>query len=212
MSVGAWTSAQVFGGGSSVPVPDVPSSPTFGSTPHVPAAGATSFAADASSPISHPTAGAGTFAGGASAGDASAAISLSAPAAGSAPPSGSEVVLSQADASAVSWFAAGANHIDAPVQWFANFVVTPDSFSAPTPQMSNLALPSAAETVAAAPVASVFASESHDSWSGSDDSFAVSGLPFTHDVNFDDTPIYTASSDTPWIFTADFTGDGWFFA
>src|SRR5437762_2537440 len=113
MSTGAGTSEQVFGGGSSVPVPDVPSSPTFGSTPHVPAAGATSFAADASSPISHPTAGAGTFTGGASAGDASAAaISLSAPAAGSAAPSGSEVVLPHADASAATWFGAGANHID----------------------------------------------------------------------------------------------------
>ena len=39
----------------------------------------------------------------------------------------------------------------------------------------------------------------------------LSALPFTYDAAFDDTPIYTASNDTPWIFAADFSGDGWFF-
>ena len=99
------------------------------------------------------------------------------------------------------------------MQWFANFVVTADMFSAPTTQAPSLTLPSGAESLAAAPVASVFSSgPSGDLGGGGDGSFAVSELPFTHDVNFDDTPVYTASDDTPWILVSDFSGDGWFYA
>ena len=47
---------------------------------------------------------------------------------------------------------------------------------------------------------------------GGADLFMVADLPFTHDVNFDDAPVYTASNDTPWIFVSDFSSDGWFFA
>jgi hypothetical protein len=67
--------------------------------------------------------------------------------------------------------------------------------------------------IGAMTVSSVFASDSGHGWDGGigDGSYAIGALPFTHETSFDDMPIYTASADTPWIFAADFTGDGWFF-
>jgi hypothetical protein len=71
---------------------------------------------------------------------------------------------------------------------------------------------SAAPGIAATTLGSVFASDSAHGWDGGmGGSFAVSELPFTDQTSFDDTPIYTASADTPWIFASDFSGDGWFF-
>jgi len=80
------------------------------------------------------------------------------------------------------------HHVDAPtVQWFANFVVAPEMFSAQPMQAPSLALPSGDASIAAVPVASVFSGSGGD-WGGTGDgSFAVSELPFTHDVSFDDT-------------------------
>ena len=101
-------------------------------------------------------------------------------------------------------------HFDAPgTQPFVSFVVSMDTFSAPTIQTPGPMLGVEAVTIAAAPVASVFSGD--DSGGAGGGSLVLSELPFTHDVNFDDTPVYTASTDTPWIFVSDFSGDGWFF-
>jgi hypothetical protein len=104
-------------------------------------------------------------------------------------------------------------HVDVPP--LLAFLASTDTFAPIAP--TGPAGPIASDSVTAAAVASVFSSASgFSSGFGSDSSggsFVVSELPFTHDMSFDDTPVYTTSNDTPWILMADsFDGDGWFFA
>jgi len=109
---------------------------------------------------------------------------------------------------AISWFAPPTHPDGSGIQWFAN-VASSDTFGTPTMQMGS---PAADIGIGAMSVGSVFPLGSDHGWGGPDaGSFMVSDLPFTHETGFDDTPLYTAASDTPWILVADFTGDGWFF-
>ncbi len=98
------------------------------------------------------------------------------------------------------------------MQLFASFVAAAETFSAPAVPVSTLGLADAAGSSAATLVASVFSSGSGDGSDGTGGGLLVlSELPFMSDGGFDDTPVYTASSETAWILTADFSGDGWFF-
>ena len=118
---------------------------------------------------------------------------------------------SHSDAAApVAWFAPTA-HVDASgIQWFANAAPN-EGLGSPT--LQSMAPGTDGIGIGAMTVSSVFSSDSGHGWDGGmgDGSSALGALAFTHETSFDDTPIYTASVDTPWIFAADFTGDGWFF-
>jgi hypothetical protein len=120
-------------------------------------------------------------------------------------------VQSHVEAAApVAWFAPAA-HVDASgIQWFAD-AASNGSLGSPT--MQSAALGTDGIGIGAKTVSSVFGPDSGHGWDGGigDGSYAMGALPFTHETSFDDMPIYTASADTPWIFAADFTGDGWFF-
>ena len=189
-----------------------------------PAIAATSSAADAGTPISTAQPGP-AFAATSSAADVTAPAQLgpaiaATSSAATAPtfqqassddsfaPADSHFVVPQAPAAAM-WFAP--NAFDAPAtQWFAG-LAPGDTFGIPAIQPSSFGHGGEAIGIATMETSSVFSTGSGDIWAGAyDGSFAVSELPFTSG-GFDDTPIYTASSDTPWILAADFTGDGWFF-
>lgn len=183
--------------------------PSAPSAPLGPAIAATSSAADASPLMSAPAVGAigPAVLATSSAADASL-VSQFVPAAGSPAPSSSDFVAPQIPAGTM-WFAPA---FDAPgSQWFASFAPT-DTFGVPAMQTSSPSLGSDGIGIAAMATSSVFSSGSGDSWGGADDgSFVVSELPFMQDMSFDDTPVYVASDETPWIFVSDFSGDGWFF-
>jgi hypothetical protein len=103
------------------------------------------------------------------------------------------------------WFAP-TPHVDASgIQWFAG-LASNDGLHSEAAGVDSIG-------IGAMKVGSVFAPDSGHGWDGGmgDGSYAIGALPFTHETSFDDTPIYTASADTPWMFAADFTGDGWFF-
>jgi len=176
-----------------------------------PAIPATSSAADASPLMSAPAVAAGAIGPAvlatSSAADASL-ISQFVPAAGPPAPPSSDFVAPQVPAGTM-WFAPA---FDAPgSQWFASFAPA-DTFGVPSMQPSSPSLGSDGIGIAAMATSSVFSSGSGDSWGGAGDgSFAVSELPFMQDMSFDDTPVYVASDETPWIFVSDFSGDGWFF-
>src|SRR4029077_273127 len=138
------------------------------------------------------TAASAPFSGGMGSPAAAAAAAQSFEALGSPAPSGPA-------SAAVSWFAPAAHPDGSGIQWFAN-TASPDTFGTPTMQMGSAA--AAADIgIGATSVGSVFPLGSDHGWGGTDaGSFMVSALPFTHETAFDDTPIYTASADTPWIF------------
>lgn len=140
--------------------------------------------------------------------------------------SAADVSLSSPSATPVSGFA--------PTQALFEAPISPASapamlFGAQTPQLSpsliisaetataggttlTLGPANAAGSSAMLPVASVFSSDPGPGLGGSGTGQIAgsSDLPFMDDSGAGDTPIYTASDETPWIFVSDFGGD-WFF-
>ena len=185
--------------------------PTVPSAPLGPAIAVTSSMADAAPLVSAPAVATEAI-GPAVLATSSAAdapqVSQFVPVASSPQPSGADFVAPQIPAGTM-WFAPA---VDAAVpQWFASFAPA-DTFGVPAMQTSSPSFGSEGIGISAIATSSVFSSGAGDSWGGGGDgSFVVGGLPFMQDMSFDDTPVYVASDEPPWIFVSDFSGDGWFF-
>jgi hypothetical protein len=130
--------------------------------------------------------------------------------------SAADVSLISPSATPVSGFAP-TQAVPAPAMLFAAQTLSPSlAVSAETASAGGTTLTlgpaNAAGSSAMLAVASVFSSDPGPGLAGTGAGQVAgsSDLPFMDDSGAGDTPIYTASDETPWIFVSDFGGD-WFF-